>query len=35
LLEAARRGGMEALATGLQAERLALRPRSRPLALAA
>ena len=35
LLEAARRGGMEPLAAGLQAERLALRPRSRPLALAA
>jgi tetratricopeptide (TPR) repeat protein len=39
LLEAARRGGMEQLAEGLQAERIALRPRTRaeapPLALAA
>lgn len=37
LLEAARRGGLDALAAGLEAERLALRPRSRrvPLALAA
>lgn len=30
LLEAARRGGLEALAAGLQSERLALRPRTRP-----
>lgn len=37
LLEAARRGGLEALAAGLDHERIALRPRSRraPLALAA
>lgn len=38
LLEAARRGGLDALAAGLQAERIALRPRTRaaaPLALAA
>jgi hypothetical protein len=38
LLEAARRGGLHHLAQGLQAERLALRPRTRsaaPLALAA
>lgn len=32
LLEAARRGGMEPLAAGLQAERMALRPRTRPMA---
>lgn len=35
LLEAARRGGQQALAAGLEAERAALRPRSRRLALAA
>lgn len=37
LVEAARRGGMEALAAGLEAERLAVRPRTRlaPLALVA
>lgn len=36
LLEAARRAGMDALAAGLQTERMALRPRTRtPLALAA
>ena len=38
LLEAARRGGLRPLADGLQAERMALRPRTRaaaPLASAA
>ena len=35
LMEAAPRGGMEALARGLEAERVALRPRTRVLALAA